>query len=164
MNDNDKDELTTIESIVELGICLAVCMGAAVIGVFFSPGEWYDMLAKPSWTPPDDIFPWVWSILYITMGIALWLIWRQRGAKGIKGPLLVFILQLLLNAAWSYLFFGLHMTGLALIDAIFLTITLLVTVILFWRVYVIAGVILLPYLLWMIFAVWLNFMIWHLNF
>ncbi len=160
---NDKDEITTAQSIVELGVCLVVCLGAAVFGVFFSPGEWYALLIKPSWTPPDIIFPWVWSILYITMGISVWLFWRHGGSGAAKKPLLLFVFQLLLNASWSYIFFGLHAPGLALLDAILLLAVLAVTVVLFWRMYVLAGLFLLPYLFWMFFAVLLNFSIWRLN-
>ena len=160
---NETDELTTLQSFIELGVCLMICLGAAVFGAFFTPGEWYDGLVKPPWTPPDLVFPWVWTILYITMGVAVWLYWRQCTFTGLNRPLLLFVFQLLLNAAWSYLFFGLHAPGLALWDASLLLIILSATVVFFWRSSALAGIFLLPYLFWMFFAVSLNFVIWRLN-
>jgi len=157
------DEITTFQSFIELCVCLLICLGAAVFGILFLPGEWYDRLIKPSWIPPDEVFSWVWSGLYVLMGIAIWLVWIRRGSKNVFLPMIFFMMQLILNAAWSWIFFGLQRPDLALADASLLWVAILITVILFWRRNVLAGVLLVPYLFWVSFAVMLNSSIWRLN-
>ena len=142
---------------------IALSFGAAVVGGLFRPGEWYLSLDKPVWTPPGWIFPPVWTALYAMMGIAAWLAWKERGWRRAAIPLSIFIVQLLLNAAWSWLFFGLHRPGLALLDIIALWIGILATVIAFWRVRPAAGALLIPYLAWVSFATVLNAEIWRRN-
>ena len=90
---------------------------AATLGAIFTPGEWYAALVKPALTPPDWIFPVVWTVLYAMIAVAGWLLWRHRNADP-SGLLIVglWVLQLALNAAWSWIFFGLHLTGLALLE------------------------------------------------
>ena len=160
---NIKDDASTIQSFLELGLCLVICIAAAVFGAMFLPGEWYENLLKPPWTPPDHVFSWVWSVLYIMMGSAVWIVWRNRDAKGVTLPLMVFLLQLILNVVWAYLFFEMHRLDIALVDAGLLLVVVFVTVILFWKRSALAGLFLIPYLLWMFFAVFLNFTIWRLN-
>lgn len=155
--------MSTIQPFIELGLCLVICLAAAVFGILFVPGEWYRALSKPSWTPPDHVFSWIWSLLYIMMGFAVWTVWRQRESNRLALPITVFVLQLFFNAAWAYLFFGLHRLDLALIDAGLLLIALAVAVIVFWKIRPLAALFLIPYFLWMFVAVYLNYTIWRLN-
>lgn len=140
---------------------LALCYTVAWFGAQFPPGDWYDQLPKPPWTPPDYLFPPVWMILYGMMGIAAWLVWRSSGLTGAVGALILFIIQLMLNAIWSWIFFGLHMPGLAFVEIAVLWLTILVTTIAFWQHSPLAGWLLIPYLLWVGFASLLNFSIWQ---
>jgi translocator protein len=142
---------------------LALSFAAAFAGSRFMPGEWYASLAKPAWNPPSAVFAPVWTLLYAMMGIAAWLVWRQAGFREAALPLSLFLIQLVLNALWSYLFFGLHRPDLALLDIVTLWVAILVVLILFWRVAVPAGILLLPYLCWVGFASFLNFTLWRLN-
>ena len=142
---------------------LAISFAAAFAGSRFMPGEWYASLAKPAWNPPSAVFAPVWTLLYAMMGVAAWLVWRQMGFRGAALPLSLFLVQLVLNALWSYLFFGLHRPDLALLDIVTLWVTILVVLVLFWRVSVPAGILLLPYLCWVGFASFLNFTLWRLN-
>ena len=135
----------------------------AIVGGFFKPGNWYLEIIKPEWTPPGWIFGPVWFFLYFCMGIAAFLIWESKKNKQIKLPIIVFILQLLLNALWSWIFFGLHNLGLSVFEIIVLWVMIGATIILFYRVNKIAGLILIPYLLWVSFATILNYNIWILN-
>lgn len=127
------------------------------------PGEWYASLAKPAWNPPSAVFAPVWTLLYAMMGVAAWLVWKQVGFREAALPLSLFLVQLVLNALWSYLFFGLHRPDLALLDIVTLWVAILVVLVLFWRVAVPAGILLLPYLCWVGFASFLNFTLWRLN-
>ena len=142
---------------------VALSFAAAFAGSRFMPGEWYASLAKPAWNPPSAVFAPVWTLLYAMMGVAAWLVWRQMGFRGAALPLSLFLVQLVLNALWSYLFFGLHRPDLALLDIVTLWVTILVVLVLFWRVSVPAGILLLPYLCWVGFASFLNFTLWRLN-
>lgn len=146
-----------------LVICLAACFAVALGGGRFRPGEWYLQLAKPAWTPPNGIFGPVWTVLYASMGVAAALVWRQGGLAAAWKPLILFGVQLGLNAAWSWIFFGLHRPGLAFAEIVVLWVSILGTLILFWQVRPLAGGLLLPYLLWVSFAVALNFSIWRMN-
>ncbi len=142
---------------------LAITFGAAFIASRFPIDDWYAALSKPTWNPPNWLFGPVWGILYLLMAIAAWLIWREHGLAGAVLPLGVYVLQLLLNAAWSWLFFGRHELGLAFVEILALWGAILWTLIGFWRLNVVSGVLLLPYLLWVTFASVLNFTIWRLN-
>jgi tryptophan-rich sensory protein len=97
------------------------------------------------------------------MAIAAWMVWKQEGVNGARIALGAFLVQLLLNVAWSGLFFGLRRPLLGLVDIVFLWIAILVTMVLFFRREVVAGVLLIPYLLWVSFAAFLNFRLWQLN-
>jgi len=140
-----------------------LCFGAAVIGGLFMPGAWYAELKKPGWNPPAWIFGPVWTLLYLTMAIAAWLVWKRGGFGAQRVALTLFLLQLLLNAFWSPFFFGLHQPGLAFADLLLLWLALLGTVAAFWKTHRPAGALLLPYLGWVTFAGALNFAIWRLN-
>lgn len=146
-----------------LGGWLVVCFTAATTGAVFPPGDWYAQLHKPAWNPPNWVFGPVWTLLYITMAIAAWLVWRRGGFMAQKKPLSLFLLQLFLNGLWTPLFFGLHWPGLALLDLLLLWLALLATVIAFWKVRPLAGALLVPYLVWVSFAGALNCALWRLN-
>jgi tryptophan-rich sensory protein len=142
---------------------LAITFAAAAVGARYMPGDWYAALRKPPWTPPGWIFAPVWTILYVLMAVAAWLVWKQDASRVAWLPLGVYVLQLALNAAWSWCFFGLHSPGLALADIGALWLALAATVALFWAVRPLAGALLLPYLAWVTFASALNAAVWWLN-
>jgi translocator protein len=146
-----------------LGFWLAVTFAVAGLGARFLPGVWYAGLVKPALTPPAWVFGPVWTVLYGMMGTAAWLVWRQRGFTGAVVPLGLFLGQLALNALWSYVFFGLHRPGLAVLEIIALWLAILATLIAFWRSSPQAGLLLLPYILWVSFAAYLNCQFWRLN-
>jgi benzodiazapine receptor len=146
-----------------LGGWLIASFAAAVAGAVFRPGAWYQQLAKPPLTPPEAVFAPVWLILYALMGIAAWLVWRARGFRGAAAPLTFFIAQLVVNATWSWLFFGLHLPLAAFLDLVILWLLILGAMVLFWRIQRLAGTLLLPYLLWVSYAGYLNLSIWWLN-
>jgi translocator protein len=142
---------------------LAVTFTAAAMGGLFLPGEWYARLQKPAWNPPNWLFGPVWTALYTIMAVAVWLVWKRGSFAGQRVALSLFLLQLLFNALWSPLFFGLHCPGLAFVDLLLLWLALLATVAAFWKARRLAGAMLLPYLAWVTFAGALNFAIWRLN-
>lgn len=142
---------------------LLLSFSAAALGGLFMPGEWYAGLRKPSWNPPNWIFGPVWTALYTMMAIAAWLIWKRGGFSGQRKALTWFLLQLLLNALWSPLFFGMKNPALAFVDIVLLWLALLATVLAFWKARRLAGVLLVPYLLWVTFASALNLALWQLN-
>ncbi len=142
---------------------LAVTFTAAYIGSRFQPGAWYAGLVKPSLTPPAWIFGPVWTLLYAMMATAAWLVWSRYGWAKALGSLSLFLGQLALNALWSYLFFGLHRPGLALLVIVALWLAILGTFMAFWRSHPPAGLLLLPYLFWVSFATYLNYQLWQLN-
>lgn len=152
-----------LRAVLETVACVAVCLLPGAIGGRFQPGEWYASLAKPALTPPGALFPVVWTLLYVAMGVALALVWRRHGAPGRAGAIVVFGLQLVLNGAWSWLFFGLQRPELAFAEILLLWTAILASTLLFWRVRPLAGALLLPYLAWVGFAAWLNLQIWRLN-
>ncbi|MEQ1512034.1 MAG: TspO/MBR family protein [Lysobacteraceae bacterium] len=145
-------------------ILLLVGMGA-VVGIVFDPNGWYADLLKPTWNPPSWLFGPVWTLLYIAMAVALWLVRRE---PDIEEPLrqravALFAIQFLLNLAWTPLFFGLHSPGLAFLEICVLWIALLWTMLMFGRIRALAGYLLLPYLLWVSFALVLTGTIWLMN-
>ena len=142
---------------------LALSFGTAAMGGFFLPGDWYAGLRKPSWNPPNWIFAPVWTALYATMAIAAWLVWIRGGFAGQRVALSLFLVQLLFNALWSPLFFGLHNPVLAFVDIVLLWLAVLATVVGFWKTRPLTGALLVPYLAWVTFASVLNFAIWRLN-
>lgn len=142
---------------------LAVCFGAAAMGALFMPGEWYASLQKPSWNPPSWIFGPVWTALYTMMAVAAWVVWRQGGWDKQRKPLLIFLVQLTLNALWTPLFFGLHWPGVAFAEIVLLWLAIATTIALFRSVSGTAMLLLVPYLAWVSFAAALNFTLWRLN-
>lgn len=146
-----------------LALFILICLAVGGSGAAFPPGEWYRQLAKPPFNPPAWIFGPVWTLLYILMGVSAWLVWRRPGLPAAQYPLLLFTVQLILNGAWSWIFFGFHRTGLALIDILLLWAAIAATLLSFWRIRRTAAVLLIPYLLWVTFAVYLNASLWRLN-
>ena len=144
---------------------LAVTFIAASIGgvASINAGSFYTQLVRPEWAPPSSWLGPVWTVLYALMGIAAWLVWRADGFREARGALALFLLQLAPNALWSWLFFGWHRGALAFADILLLWVLIIVTLIAFWRVRALAGVLLIPYLLWVSFASALNYAVWQLN-
>jgi len=147
-------------------LCVGVCFAAAAVGAMLTNPNvsgCYTTLDKPSWTPPSWLFGPVWSLLYLLMGISLWQVWRKTGFRAAAMPLTLFGIQLVLNMAWSGLFFGLRSPGAALVEIVLLWCAILATMIAFWQRSALAGWLMLPYLAWVSFAVALNLAIWNLN-
>ncbi len=153
------------KSFVALAISLlAVAVAAGVGGLAAgSSAEDYGRLQQPVWAPPSWVFGPAWTLLYALMAVAAWLVWRSGPDAGSRRALVVYAVQLVLNAAWTPLFFGLGWRGVALIEISVLWLALAATVVLFWRRNVVAGCLLLPYLAWSTFALSLNFAVWQLN-
>jgi translocator protein len=152
-----------LKSIFGLAGWLVLCFGAAAAGAQFMPGEWYAGLKKPAWNPPSWIFGPVWSALYTMMAVAAWLVWKRGGFKAMRLPLGLFLLQLLFNALWSPLFFGLHNPALGFADISLLWLALVGTAAAFYRAHAAAGLLLVPYVAWVTFAAALNLTLWRLN-
>ncbi len=155
--------MTAKYSMAGLIAWLALCFSIAWFAAQFEPGACYESLAKPEWTPPNQAFGPVWAILYTLMGIAAWLVWKKDGFRNAGRALGLFLIQLVLNALWSWLFFGLHWPAVAFVEILMLWLTVLVTLVLFWRHRPLAGMLLTPYLAWLSVALALNFSIWQMN-
>ncbi len=139
---------------------------AAGIGGFAtstSVETWYPTLRKPSWSPPNAVFGPVWTVLYISMAVAAWRVWRIGSAEEARLTFRLYGAQLGLNALWSVLFFGLRQPGAALVDVIVLWFVLLRLFLRFRNRDRVAGWLWLPYLLWVSFAAVLNAAVWQLN-
>ncbi len=149
--------------LVGLLVWIVVSFAPGAVGGRFLPGEWYRALDKPPWTPPGWVFGPAWTLLYLSMGVAAWLVWRERGWQRAALPLAVYGVQLVLNGLWSWLFFGLRRPDLALADIVALWAAIATTIVTFWGVRPLAGAILLPYLAWVSFATALNASIWRRN-
>ena len=148
-----------------LGFVLS-CLVAAAVGGAVTAGAvrtWYPTLRKPSWNPPARLFGPVWSVLYLMMAIAAWLVWRTRDAADVRFALGLFGVQLALNVLWSVLFFGLRRPGWALVDIALLWLGIVATAVAFWPQDPLGSVLLLPYLTWVSFAAALNGSIFRLN-
>ncbi len=148
---------------IGLLVSVALVMAAAAFGGLFTPGDWYTALEKPAFTPPGAVIGTVWTVLYLTMAVAAWLVWLRREEKPVEWALAAFAAQLVLNAMWSWVFFGLHAMGAAFAELCVLWCGILVTLLLFWRVSRLAGALLIPYLCWVAFAGFLNFTLWRMN-
>lgn len=142
---------------------ILVAFTAAFIGGSARPGEWYRGIRKPSWNPPDWVFAPVWTMLYVLMGIAAAMIWAERARLPVTLALALFLGQLVCNSLWSWLFFGWHRMGWALLELLLLWSLILATIIAFWPIRPLAAQLLLPYLAWVSFAWFLNFTLWRLN-
>ena len=141
-------------------VFLALVGLAAAVGSHFEPGAWYEALDKPPSTPPNVVFPIAWTLLYLGMAWSGWRFWR---ADPRSWALVAWGVQLVLNAAWSWLFFGLNELALAWIEIRVLWLAIVVTIGLGFRLDRTAALALLPYLAWVTSASWLNFEIWMRN-
>ena len=159
--------MKVVTSIARLIASIFICELAGIIGSYFtipSVSGWYTTLMQPGFSPPNWAFAPIWSILFALMGIAAFLIWNKGlEQREIKLALQVFGAQLLLNLLWTILFFGLQSPRAALIEIISLWISILATIIAFYRISKPAAYLLIPYLFWVSFAVILNFAFWLIN-
>jgi benzodiazapine receptor len=157
----------TFLQVLRLLGCIVLCEAAGLFGGIFtaqSVTTWYATLAKPSFNPPAWVFGPVWTTLYLLMGISLYLVWRTRGVtERRRTALIVFFVQLILNALWSYIFFGLRNPGAAVVEIFVLWVCILLTAIFFRKLSRPAAWLLVPYILWVTFAAVLNFAVWQLN-
>jgi tryptophan-rich sensory protein len=143
--------------------CIVASFAPGVFGARFQPGDWYAQLAKSPLTPPGWVFPIAWTALYITIGVALYVMLNHTSGRERWIPLAAFVIQLVLNGAWSWLFFGCHAVTAALIEIGVLWISIVAMGLAFARHSRFAGQLLVPYLAWVSFATYLNFEIWRAN-
>ena len=153
--------------IIRLVVSILACQCAGLIGsIFTAPAipTWYAALEKPPFTPPSWLFAPAWVTLYILMGVAAFLVWRKGlDQEGVKSALVVFLVQLVLNALWSVVFFGYESPVAGAVVIIALWVAILFTILRFFKLSVTAGYLLIPYILWVSFAAALNISIWILN-
>ena len=143
-----------------LGTFAAGGVGAAASA---RAATFYGQLSQPGWAPPAWLFGPVWSVLYVCMAVAAWLVWRERGFKGAPVALGLFVVQLIANALWTWLFFVLHAGALSMVEILVLWSLIAATIFKFWPVHRFAALLLLPYLAWVSFASALTLSLWRLN-
>jgi translocator protein len=148
-----------MKPIVALIISLFVSFAAAAIGGLATQRapQFYGALSRPEWAPPAAAFGPVWTVLYALMAIAAWLVWREKGIAGARIPLTLFAIQLTLNALWSWIFFAWQNGLFARLEIVLLLVMIVLTLVAFWRVRPLAGVLLVPYLAWVSYATALTF-------
>lgn len=154
-----------MKTFVLLLMSLAVCFFAGAVGSIFtadSLSSWYVLLQKPEWNPPNWLFGPVWTTLYILMGLALFLVAKTKSPQANRA-ILLFLVHLVFNALWSFLFFGMKSPSFAFISILALLALIIACTRLFFRIHPIAGILLVPYLAWVSFAAVLNYHIWQLN-
>ncbi len=154
---------TGVKEWIGLVVSLVICFAVAGLGSLATTPNiptWYATLNKPSWNPPNWLFGPVWTALYAMMAVAVWLVWKKVGWNT---AVTIFAIQLALNLAWSFIFFGFHQPGLAFLEIVLLWLAIAATVLMFFQVSAVAASLLIPYLLWVSFAAALNFTIWRLN-
>jgi benzodiazapine receptor len=153
--------------IIKLIISIAACEGAGGIGAIFTMPAiptWYAGLKKPAFTPPNSAFGPVWITLYLLMGIAVFLVWREGlGQEGVTIAFAIFWAQLVLNILWSVIFFGLKSLFGGMVMILLLWIAILINIITFFGVSPLAGWLLIPYIIWVTIAANLNVQVWKLN-
>jgi translocator protein len=175
---------------IKLIVSILICEFAGIVGsIFTAPAikSWYYFLNKPSFSPPSWLFAPVWTILFLLMGIALYLAWSKDFTANIlpnqtekkawnkiseklwlgswreENAALIFIIQLVLNIFWSVIFFGLKSPGFAFVEILMLWFAILYTIVNFYRISKTSACLLIPYLLWVSFAAFLNFSVWLIN-
>jgi len=153
------------QQIVGLLGWLGISFAAAAIGGFASAnaGTFYAQLVRPVWAPPSWLFAPAWTVLYLLMAVAAWLVWREHGFRQAQTALSLFLVQLAANALWTWLFFAWHLGAIAFAEILILWILIACTIVAFWRVRPVAGVLLLPYLAWVTFASALAYSTWKQN-
>jgi tryptophan-rich sensory protein len=143
---------------------IVACLGVAALGSLATTPEipgWYAQIKKPSWTPPNWLFGPVWTLLYISMAVAAWMVWKRAGWA--SDAMILFGIQLALNLAWSFIFFRFHNPGLAFAEIVLLWFAIAATLIRFAAISQTAAILFAPYLAWVTYAAALNFAIWRLN-
>jgi benzodiazapine receptor len=156
---------STLSQVIGLVGWLAIVFVAAAIGAAASvdASTFYAQLVRPTWAPPASAFGPMWSVLYLLMGIAAWLVWRERNVSGEKAALTLFIVQLCLNSLWSWLFFAWRNGAFAFVEVLVLLILIAATIVAFWRINRLAAALMLPYLAWVCLASALTLSVWQGN-
>jgi translocator protein len=139
---------------------LAACGAAAATGAMFQPGDWYDALSKPNWTPPNWVFPVTWTVLYVLMA---WSAMRIAQVPDNGHAMAFWALQIAFNTLWTPVFFGLRRMGAGMIIILGLWAAVALTTVAFWRLDWVSGLMFLPYLIWVTIASALNFSVWRRN-
>lgn len=144
---------------------IVVAFAASAVGGLGSTDSagFYQQLIRPAWAPPGWIFAPVWTIFYFILGVAAWLVWRERGFRGARTALLLFLIQLAANALWTWIFFAWRRGDWAFIEILLLWVLIVATFTAFLRIRPLAAVLLLPYLAWVGFACALTFKLWQMN-
>lgn len=162
---NERRQLSTLQQTTGfLGWLIFVFLAAAVGGLAsINAPEFFTELQRPSWAPPPWLFGPAWTFLYTLMGIAAWLVWRASGFAGAGRALGLFVVQLGVNALWTWLFFAWRLGAIATGEIFLLWFMIAATMLLFYRHSKVAALLLLPYLLWVTFAAALSFTVWQMN-
>lgn len=157
--------MRTSSQLAGLAGWLAISVAAGAVGAFASAdaGTFYEQLVRPGWAPPAWLFAPVWSVLYLVMGVAAWLVWRERAVSTTGWALSLYLIQLTANALWTWLFFAWRQGVWAFTEILVLLALIVATMIAFWRVSRAASMLLLPYLLWVAFASALTYATWRAN-
>ena len=144
---------------------LLACFATGAVGALASidAAAFYAQLVQPPWSPPAWLFGPAWTVLFVLMAVAAWLVWREHGAAAAGPALRLFVVQLVANALWSWLFFAWRLGGLAFAEVVVLWLLIAATAWRFWRLHRLAALLLAPYLAWVAFAAALNFTLWRLN-
>ena len=160
-----KQKNSTSKNTIALIGWLILVYATAAIGAFASANapDFYRELVRPTWAPPGWLFGPVWTVLYAGMGVAAWLVWKQNGFAGARNAITLFVIQLIANALWTWLFFVWHLGAIAFAEIILLWLLIIATIILFKRINKIAAALLVPYLAWVTFASALTYSTWQLN-
>ena len=156
-------EIPPVRDMAGLVAFAVLCFGASLLGGRVAStafADWYTALAKPDWTPPGWVFGPVWTVLYALMAVAGWMVWREGHARI---PVLLFFLQLALNAVWPWIFFGFKRLDWAFYDIVAMTVATLATIVAFYPVRRRAALLLVPYFVWILFAGSLSLAVWRLN-
>jgi translocator protein len=152
----------SLASLLALAGFLAMNFAASATGAIFRPGEWYEGLRKPWWTPPNLAFPIVWSTLFLANAVAGWLVWEAAGVAALPA-LVLYVVSLALNAGWSFVFFGLRRMRLALAEVALLWLSIAAVMLAFWPIRPLATLLIAPYLAWVTIAAALNLRLVQLN-
>jgi tryptophan-rich sensory protein len=144
---------------------IGLCAAAGAVGAIATADapRFYGALDKPAWAPPAGLFGPVWTLLYISMAVAAWLVWRERGWSRARGALGLFVAQLALNGLWSWLFFRWRLGAWAVVDILLLLGLLVATTVAFARIRKLAAWLMAPYLVWVAYATLLSYSVWQRN-
>lgn len=155
--------MSRIREWIGLLVWIGVSFVPAWVGARATDPGWYAALEQPGWAPPTWLFSPAWTLLYLLMGIAAWMVWRRAGFRAASTALVLFLIQLVFNAGWSWLFFGIRRPDLAFAEIVLLWALILATLLAFRKHHRAAAWLLVPYLLWVAYAAALNFSLWQLN-